>query len=175
MPLGVQGGERWMKHSTKKVIRRALRPQSEPGLPLHPDDGPESRADAEELFQETNLTLWRTWDRYDASLDFVRWAYGIAHNEIRNFARKKRASHVLLSDQLLDSWPHCESSTRECSKSGAEPLRSASRSCHRTTGSWSSGVMAAASPSRRSRRTGGSRRTSFTRDSGGFAHCSMGA
>ncbi len=61
-----------------------------------------NRADAEELFQETNLTLWKTWDRYDPGHDFVRWACGIAHNEIRNFARKKRASHVLFSDEMLD-------------------------------------------------------------------------
>ena len=61
-----------------------------------------NRTDAEELFQETNLTLWRTWDRYDHAHDFVRWACGIAHNEIRNFVRKKRASHVLLSEEILD-------------------------------------------------------------------------
>jgi len=61
-----------------------------------------NRADAEELFQQTNLTLWKTWYRYDSGLDFVRWACGIAHNEIRNFARKKRSSHVLLGEEMLD-------------------------------------------------------------------------
>jgi len=60
-----------------------------------------NHADAEELFQQTNLTLWKTWDRYDAEREFVPWACGIAHNHVRNFVRKKENQQVLLSHELL--------------------------------------------------------------------------
>ena len=61
-----------------------------------------NRADAEELFQQTNLTLWRRWDRFDPSREFVPWACGVAHNHIRNFLRKRRHSQVLLSKEIIE-------------------------------------------------------------------------
>jgi RNA polymerase sigma-70 factor (ECF subfamily) len=59
------------------------------------------RAQAEDLFQQTSLTLWETWERYDAQLDFVRWACGIAHNHVRNHFRKRQGP-LALSDDVLD-------------------------------------------------------------------------
>ena len=41
--------------------------------------------DAEDVFQQTSLILWQKWDQYDPGRDFVGWACGIAHNEVRNF------------------------------------------------------------------------------------------
>lgn len=60
------------------------------------------RADAEELFQQTSLTLWKVWDRFDPTQDFVRWATGIAHNHLRNYWRERQADRLLLSEELLD-------------------------------------------------------------------------
>jgi RNA polymerase sigma-70 factor (ECF subfamily) len=65
-----------------------------------------NRADAEELFQQTNLTLWKTWDRYDPSREFVPWACGIAHNHIRNFLRKKQHKQVVLSQEIIEQLTH---------------------------------------------------------------------
>ena len=65
-------------------------------LSLIPD-----RAQAEDLFQQTSLTLWETWERYEPGLDFVRWACGIAHNHVRNHFRK-RPGPLALSDDVLD-------------------------------------------------------------------------
>ena len=59
------------------------------------------RVQAEDLFQQTSLTLWETWERYDPELDFVRWACGIAHNHVRNHFRK-RPGPLALSDDVLD-------------------------------------------------------------------------
>lgn len=59
------------------------------------------RAEAEDLFQQTSLTLWETWDRYDPALDFVRWACGIAHNHVRNHFRKRQGP-LALDEQVLD-------------------------------------------------------------------------
>ncbi len=72
-----------------------------------------NRADAEELFQQTNLTLWKTWDRFDPSRKFLPWACGIAHNHIRNFVRKKQRHQVVLSHEIMEQliqtrWEHDE-------------------------------------------------------------------
>jgi len=60
------------------------------------------RADAEELFQQTCLTLWENWERYDPALDFVPWACGIAHNHVRNFYRKRQKSQVQLDADVVE-------------------------------------------------------------------------
>ena len=85
-----------------------------------------NRADAEELFQQTILTLWETWERFEPTAEanaavsaaadggsgsdltgdlanqFVRWACGIAHNHVRNFVRKKQNQQVLVDANVLE-------------------------------------------------------------------------
>src|SRR5258706_7741077 len=61
------------------------------------------RSEAEELFQETSLTLWKTWERYSPEVDFVAWSGGIGHNLVRNHLRKRKSQPRLLADeQVLD-------------------------------------------------------------------------
>jgi RNA polymerase sigma-70 factor (ECF subfamily) len=61
------------------------------------------RSEAEELFQETSLTLWKTWSRYDPNVDFLSWAFGIARNLARNHLRKRgNQPRLLLDDRVLD-------------------------------------------------------------------------
>jgi RNA polymerase sigma-70 factor, ECF subfamily len=61
-----------------------------------------NRADAEEVFQQTSLILWKKWQQFDPNRDFVRWACGMAHNEVRNFLRKhQNQGRVYLSDEVL--------------------------------------------------------------------------
>lgn len=62
-----------------------------------------NRSDAEEAFQQTVLVLWRKWDQFDPDRDFVAWACGIAHLEVRNFLRKRDRRHEYLSDEVLES------------------------------------------------------------------------
>jgi RNA polymerase sigma-70 factor (ECF subfamily) len=61
-----------------------------------------NRADADELFQQTNLTMWKNWEAFDPDRDFVRWACGIAHNHVRNFLRKKQNQQVRLSEEVIN-------------------------------------------------------------------------
>lgn len=61
-----------------------------------------NRADADELFQQTCLTLWETWEQYDLSLEFVPWACGIAHNHVRNFYRKRQGAQVQLEADVVE-------------------------------------------------------------------------
>src|SRR3954471_10128650 len=61
-----------------------------------------NRNDAEEVFQQTSMALWKKWPQYDASRDFVRWACGMAHLEVCNFLRKHAGrSTVGLSEDVL--------------------------------------------------------------------------
>src|SRR5260370_21160240 len=61
-----------------------------------------NRADAEEVFQQTSLILWRKWQQFDPGRDFVRWACGIAHHEVSNFLRKRAdRGRVYLSEDVL--------------------------------------------------------------------------
>lgn len=61
------------------------------------------RTEAEELFQETSLTLWKTWERYSPDIEFVAWACGIAHNLVRNhLRRRKNQPRLLVDERLLD-------------------------------------------------------------------------
>lgn len=61
-----------------------------------------NRADADDLFQQTSLVLWRKRDRYDPSRQFLSWALGIAHNEIRNFLRRADRRGAHLSEPLVE-------------------------------------------------------------------------
>lgn len=61
-----------------------------------------NRADAEELYQQTCLTLWEYWERYDPALDFLPWACGIAHNHVMNFRRKRQNSQVQLQQDVIE-------------------------------------------------------------------------
>jgi RNA polymerase sigma-70 factor (ECF subfamily) len=58
--------------------------------------------EAEELFQQTSLTLWQRWDEYEPQFDFTAWACGIAKNHLRNHLRKKENQQRALGDDLLD-------------------------------------------------------------------------
>jgi RNA polymerase sigma-70 factor, ECF subfamily len=61
-----------------------------------------NRADAEEVFQQTSLVLWKKWQQFDLNRDFVAWACGMAHHEVRNFLRKQKdRGRVYLSEEVL--------------------------------------------------------------------------
>ncbi len=59
------------------------------------------REDAEDLFQQTSITLWRSRGKYDpAAGDFTSWACAIAHNHVRNFRRKETTRRNILSGEI---------------------------------------------------------------------------
>jgi RNA polymerase sigma-70 factor, ECF subfamily len=60
-----------------------------------------NRHDAEDVFQQTSLILWQKWEQFDPAQDFVPWACGIAHNEIRNFLRRRSRGRVVFSEKLI--------------------------------------------------------------------------
>jgi RNA polymerase sigma-70 factor (ECF subfamily) len=83
-----------------------------------------SRNDADEVFQEVSLLIWRDWDKFDSSRDFVRWAGGYAVNVVRN-QRRKSTDRPILSDELLDQIAE----TRNRSDDRLEARRKALEGC----------------------------------------------
>lgn len=59
-------------------------------------------ADAEDVYQQTSLILWRKFDAFDPESDFYRWACKVAHFEVLNFLRAKKCSHVHFSESFLE-------------------------------------------------------------------------
>lgn len=50
-----------------------------------------NRTDADEVLQETNLVLWREYERFEAGTNFRAWACTVALNQVRAFTSKRRA------------------------------------------------------------------------------------
>ena len=60
-----------------------------------------NRADAEDLLQETSITLWEKFDRFEPGTDFVAWACQVAYWKVRNARRKYARSPIIHDDELL--------------------------------------------------------------------------
>jgi RNA polymerase sigma-70 factor (ECF subfamily) len=82
-----------------------------------------NRADAEELFQQSCLTLWECWERYEPALDFFPWACGIAHNHVRNFHRKRQNAQIQLQEDVLELLAQRSRELREREDDRLEALR----------------------------------------------------
>jgi len=56
--------------------------------------------DADDLFQQTSLILWRKYAKYDPSRSFVVWACGVARHEAANFLRSRNRRRLYFNDAL---------------------------------------------------------------------------
>ncbi len=56
--------------------------------------------DADDLFQQTSLILWKKFDEFDRDRSFFAWACGIARLEVRNFLRGRGRQRLYFSDDL---------------------------------------------------------------------------
>jgi RNA polymerase sigma-70 factor (ECF subfamily) len=61
------------------------------------------RADAEEVFQETCVVLWREFPSFRPEADFLPWALAIAFNQVRSYRHRCRRTPALFSDDFLES------------------------------------------------------------------------
>jgi RNA polymerase sigma-70 factor, ECF subfamily len=60
-------------------------------------------ADAEDVFQQTTLVLWRKFDDFVIGTNFAAWATRVAHLTARDFVRSRRRHVPSFSDELLES------------------------------------------------------------------------
>ncbi|MBM3972037.1 MAG: sigma-70 family RNA polymerase sigma factor [Planctomycetes bacterium] len=56
--------------------------------------------DAEEVLQETNLTLWEKADEFDASRPFLPWAMRFAQWQAMAWLKKRQRQRLVIDDDL---------------------------------------------------------------------------
>jgi RNA polymerase sigma-70 factor (ECF subfamily) len=71
-------------------------------------------ANADEVFQETSITLWHKYGEFRPDGNFAAWACGVAFNVIRNFRRtESRRRTFLLDDALLEQLGQVQIESRQ--------------------------------------------------------------
>jgi RNA polymerase sigma-70 factor, ECF subfamily len=68
-----------------------------------------SRTDADDIFQETSVELWRKFTTFQAGTNFRAWAYQVAYYKVLDYRRKsgrrqlldEEAFHAVARDALL--------------------------------------------------------------------------
>jgi RNA polymerase sigma-70 factor, ECF subfamily len=58
--------------------------------------------DAEEVFQEVCVVLWRECNTFELGTDFVKWVSVIAHNQVHRYRRVLRRGGPQLSDAAVE-------------------------------------------------------------------------
>jgi len=61
--------------------------------------------DAEDMYQQTALELWRKFDEYQPGTNFAQWAFTIARLLVSNFHRTQRRRKAFFPPKCLLSWP----------------------------------------------------------------------
>ena len=61
-----------------------------------------SRADADDVLQETALVLWEKFDQFEPGSRFDRWAFRIAHFQVMYHRQKKARERLRFSDTLIE-------------------------------------------------------------------------
>src|SRR5262245_32425055 len=61
-----------------------------------------SRADADDVLQETALVLWEKFDQFEPDTRFDRWAFRIAHFQVMYHRQKKARDRLRFSDALVE-------------------------------------------------------------------------
>ena len=68
---------------------------------------------ADDIFQETSMTLWKEFSSFQPGTNFSKWANGIAFNRIRTYRRKNKKYSLGLSDSMLESLSQTEAANTE--------------------------------------------------------------
>jgi RNA polymerase sigma-70 factor (ECF subfamily) len=63
----------------------------------------QNRADAEDVYQQTALVLWRKFATFEPGTNFVAWAIRVAQFEIKDFVKARRRRKVFFNDEILDA------------------------------------------------------------------------
>jgi RNA polymerase sigma-70 factor, ECF subfamily len=59
-------------------------------------------ADAEDIYQDTALALWRKFNEYQPGSSFISWALAAARFEVQHFFRSKSRRRAHFDERLLD-------------------------------------------------------------------------
>lgn len=61
-----------------------------------------NHVDAEEVFQNANLVMWKKFDDFQLDTNFYAWACRIAYLEVLKYRQQHRRAVPSLSDELLE-------------------------------------------------------------------------
>lgn len=60
-----------------------------------------NEADAEDVFQQASIILWKNFHDFDQSREFYPWACGVALRAVQNFRRAAKRRNLVLNDELV--------------------------------------------------------------------------
>ena len=60
-------------------------------------------ADADEIFQETNVRLWRDFSQFDPGTNFAAWAIRVAYFQVLTWRKRAARNQLIFDDALLQS------------------------------------------------------------------------
>lgn len=60
-------------------------------------------ADADEVFQETSVVLWRKFDQFEPGSDFLAWACRIAHFKVLSLYQKRQRDRLQFSEGFVEA------------------------------------------------------------------------
>lgn len=63
-------------------------------------------ADAEDILQRTSIVLWRKFDQFDPSTNFVRWAYAVAYLEALKYLKQEGRRQQVFREAVLEKLAH---------------------------------------------------------------------
>jgi RNA polymerase sigma-70 factor, ECF subfamily len=63
----------------------------------------QNRADAEDVYQQCAVVLWKKFSTFTSGTNFVAWAIRIAQYEIKDFVKARRRRKVYFTDAILDA------------------------------------------------------------------------
>ena len=86
-------------------------------------------ADAEDIYQDTALALWRKFEDYRPGTNFAAWARATARFEVQHFFRSKSRRRLYFNESLLDELTETQSSIDLASDSVQESYAKALRRC----------------------------------------------
>jgi RNA polymerase sigma-70 factor, ECF subfamily len=79
--------------------------------------------DADEIFQETSLILWKKRDEFDPDAEFLPWACGIARQVARNSRAKKGRDRHWFSEAYLEQLAVARSDRSDWLEAATKSLR----------------------------------------------------
>lgn len=59
------------------------------------------RTEAEDILQETNLVLWREFDRFQVGTNFTAWACRVAFNQVLSWRKRRQRDRLEFSEAFL--------------------------------------------------------------------------
>lgn len=62
-----------------------------------------NRTDAEEVIQETNLVLWREFDKFQEGTNFAAWSCRVALNQVLAWRKKRQRDRLDFSPAFLEA------------------------------------------------------------------------